>query len=123
MKAHLVTGLLYASLVTAIPAAAQALLDPMRPATAAPEGDPVVRSSGPVLEQIVLGEGRKFAVISGRKVSVGDRVGDATVTGIGPDQVTLKGGTSKVLTMFPRAGRKSTGELPVPQARKAEEGS
>jgi MSHA biogenesis protein MshK len=106
-------------------AIAQALVDPMRPATAGPgEAElAAARSSGPVLEQIVLGDGRKFAVISGRKVAVGDRLGDATVVGIGPDQVTLRGGTTQVLRMFPRAERKSAGAAPAPQSRKAEQGS
>jgi hypothetical protein len=116
---------LAALLAAATPAAAQALVDPMRPATAG-HGEMEVaaaRSGGPVLEQIVLGDGRKFAVISGRRVAVGEKFGDATVVSIGPDQVTLRGETTQILRMFPRADRKSSGAAPVPQARKAEEGS
>jgi MSHA biogenesis protein MshK len=118
------TSLLTALLALAAPAAAQGLVDPMRPATAGHgEGEAVVRPAGPVLEQIVLGEGRRFAVISGRRVVVGDRLGDATVVAIGPDQVTLRGVTTQVLRMFPRAERKSPGAAPAPQSRKAEQGS
>lgn len=112
-------------LAAASSAAAQTMVDPMRPATAGQgEGEvAVVRSSGPVLEQIILGEGRRFAVISGRKVALGDRVGDARIVAIGTDQVTLRGGTTQVLRMFPRADRKSAGNAPAPQPRKAEQGS
>jgi MSHA biogenesis protein MshK len=126
MKTSLLpVSMLLALSAAATPAAAQALVDPMRPATAAPgDGEvAVARSGGPVLEQIVLGDGRKFAVISGRRVALGDKVGEATVIAIGPDQVTLKGVTTQVLRMFPRAERRNAGAGPVPQSRKAEEGS
>jgi hypothetical protein len=119
------TAFLLALLVAAVPVEAQTLVDPMRPATGG-HGDgevPAARSSGPVLEQVILGDGRKFAVISGRRVALGDKFGDATVVGIGPDQVVLKGGTTQVLRMFPRADRKSAGAAPAPQPRKVEEGS
>ncbi len=117
------SALLFALFALAASAAAQTLVDPMRPPAAQGDGDAAVRPAGPVLEQIVLGDGRRFAVISGRKVAVGDRVGDATVVAIGPDQVTLRGGTRQVLRMFPRAERKSPGGGTAPQPRKAEEGS
>jgi hypothetical protein len=124
MKAILLIAVL-ASAPFSAPAGAQALVDPMRPAGAAPDSGEtaVVHPSGPVLEQIILGDGRRFAVISGRKVALGDKVGDARVVGIGTDQVTLKGGTTQVLRMFPHAERKSAGNAPAPQPRKAEEGS
>jgi MSHA biogenesis protein MshK len=123
MKSTPLIALLAALFMTAAPARAQALVDPMRPATA-PGGEvAVAHSSGPVLEQVILGEGRRFAVISGRKVALGDRVGDARIVAIGPDQVTLRGGTTQVLRMFPRADRKSAGNAPAPQPRKAEQGS
>ncbi len=118
MRAALLTVLL----ALAAPAAGQGLVDPMRP-SGHMDGEPVVRPAGPVLEQVVLAEGRRFAVISGRRVAVGDRLGDATVVAIGPDQVTLKGPTLQVLRMFPLAERKSQGAAPSPQPRKAEEGS
>ena len=115
-------AILVALMACASSASAQSLVDPMRPATISPEGDaPVARSAGPVLEQIVLGDGRNFAVISGRRVSVGDTVGDARVVAIGADQVTLRGGTIQVLRMFPRSDKKGAGN--APQSRKAEEGS
>jgi MSHA biogenesis protein MshK len=122
------TPALVAALLAAaatVPATAQSLVDPMRPASAGYGESQVAaaRSSGPVLEQVVLGDGRKFAVINGRRVVLGDRLGDATVVQIGPDQVTLKGQTTQVLRMFPRTDRKSTDVAPMPQPRKAEEGS
>ena len=124
MRPVLAAALLTA-LVTPAQALAQGLTDPMRPASAGPNEADVAaaRSSGPVLEQVVLGDGRKFAVISGRRVSVGDKLGDATIVGIEPGQVTLKGGPTQVLRMFPGTDRKSAGAAPAPQRRKAEEGS
>jgi MSHA biogenesis protein MshK len=117
-------ALIIAFVALSLPVAAQTLVDPMRPATAgAGDGEAAPRPAGPVLEQVVLSDGRKFAVISGRRVAVGDRLGDATVVSIGPDQVTLRGGTTQVLRMFPRAERKNPGVAPAPQSRKAEEGS
>ena len=103
------------------PAAAQALVDPMRPAGVGESDAAAPRAPGPVLEQIVLGDGRIFAVINGRRVALGDRVGDARVISIGPDQVTLRGGTTQVLRMFPRADKKGAGSAPLP--RKADQGS
>jgi hypothetical protein len=100
---------------------AQTLVDPMRPAGTGDGEVAARRASGPVLEQIVLGDGRIFAVIDGRKVALGDRVGDARVISIGPDQVTLRGGTTQVLRMFPRADKKGGDSAPLP--RKADQGS
>jgi hypothetical protein len=124
MKTTLQIALL-AAFASSAPVGAQALIDPMRPAnvTSGERYAVVARPAGPVLEQIVLGDGRKFAVISGRKVAVGDRLGEVTVVSIGADQVTLKGGTTQVLRMFPHSDRKSAGTAPTPQPRKAEQGS
>jgi MSHA biogenesis protein MshK len=108
-------------LASAVSAAAQGLVDPMRPAGAGEGETAAPRPAGPVLEQIVLGDGRRFAVISGRRVALGDRVGDARVVAIGADQVTLRGGTTQVLRMFPHTDKKGAGSAPQP--RKADEGS
>ena len=112
---------LFALLASATSAGAQALVDPMRPAGAGDGEVATRRAAGPVLEQIVLGDGRSFAVINGRRVTLGDRVGDARVISIGPDQVTLRGGTTQVLRMFPRADKKGADSAPLP--RKADQGS
>jgi MSHA biogenesis protein MshK len=117
--------LIAALLAAGAPAWAQALVDPMRPPTAGQgEGEvAVARSGGPVLEQIILGDGRKFAVINGRRVALGEKFGNSTLIRIGTDQVTLKGEVTQVLKMFPNAGKTGAGERPVPQPRKAETGS
>lgn len=118
-------GPLFLALLLAGAAQAQTLVDPMRPATGGYGETEVAaaRAAGPVLEQIVLGDGRKFAVINGRRVELGEKFGGSTVVQIGPDQVTLRGDTTQVLRMFPRADRKSAGAGPAPQPRKAEQGS
>jgi hypothetical protein len=115
---------LFLALLLAGAAQAQALVDPMRPATGGYGEAEVVaaRTAGPMLEQVVLGGGRNFAVINGRRVAVGEKFGDSTVVRIEPDQVTLRGDTTQVLRMFPHADRKSAGAGPAPQRRKAGEG-
>jgi hypothetical protein len=116
--------LLAALIAAAAPVCAQTLVDPMRPSTAHGEAEvAVARPAGPVLEQIVLGDGRKFAVIDGRRLALGDKLGEWTLVQIGTDQVTLKGQTTQVLRMFPGAGKRGTGEGALPQRRKAEQGS
>lgn len=71
----------------AVPAAASEssnLVDPTRP-----DGGGVYAPTGPVLESTMVSAGRKLAIIDGRVVGVGGRVGSATVTDIGPYQVIL----------------------------------
>jgi len=121
MAGRMRAAVLLLLLASAGPAAAQALVDPMRPAGVGESDGAAARAVGPVLEQIVLGDGRVFAVINGRRVALGDMVGDARVISIGPDQVTLRGGTTQVLRMFPRSDKKGAGS--APQGRKAEPGS
>jgi MSHA biogenesis protein MshK len=125
MKAIFPALVLAACLASVGTGRAQGLVDPMRPAGAgqADAEVAVARPVGPVLEQVILGDGRRFAVISGKKVALGDKVGNATVVGIGADQVTLRGGTTHVLRMFPRTDPKTESRVPAPQPRKAEEGS
>jgi len=113
------------ALLLAAPASAQTLVDPMRPPMGRYADTEAVAASsgGPVLEQVVLSDRRRFAVINGRRVALGDKFGDATLVQIAPDQVTLKGDTTQVLRMFPNAGKKGGGDGALPPRRKAEEGS
>jgi len=81
------------SLSVAMPSVAQALADPTRPpnvvdAATAESGAAV---TGPVLKSILLSSSRRLAVIDGRTVNVGDRVGKARVIAIDADSVKLRG--------------------------------
>lgn len=66
---------------------------------AGPPAEPVVRS-------ILYSIGRRLAIVDGRIVSVGDRVGEATVVEITPNTVVLRGGAGerRTLTLRPTAG-------------------
>jgi len=72
------------------------LPDPTRPPSVeAPRG-------GSELQTTLVSPGRKLAIISGRTVGVGDRVGAAVVTDIRPYEVVLKTSSGeKVLRLAP----------------------
>lgn len=88
------------SLSMAMPLAAQALADPTRPPNMpdAAVADSGAGASGPVLKSILLSSNRRLAVIDGRSVRVGDRVGNARVIAIDADSVKLRG--SEGLTLL-----------------------
>ncbi len=92
--ARAVTGLICLSV--AMPSGAQALSDPTRPPI--PAGVPVAATrnaaSGPLLQSILLSPSRRLALIDGRMVRVGDRVGNAQVVAIDFDSVKLRRGDS-----------------------------
>lgn len=83
---------------------AQALADPTRPPSLSrlsPDGE-IARPAGPMLQSIVLSPGRRFAMINGKVVSVGDRVGSATLVAIDIDSVRLREGSgTRVLKLLP----------------------
>lgn len=70
--------------------AADLLDDPMRPPhySAPAGGRPAARVSY-TLSSVVIGLDRRVAVVNGRTVTVGDRIGAATVVDIQPSDVTL----------------------------------
>lgn len=73
-------------------AQAQGLSDPMRPpAFAAPAGTVESSSGGaPVLQSTLLSNGRRIAMIDGKPMKVGDRIGAARIVSIDPSTVTLR---------------------------------
>ncbi len=95
---------LLVGLLLLAPLAAGALDDPMRPPSAAPTG---ARRAAPqeaefVLSSTYIARDRRAAVINGKRVRVGDRVGDAEVIDILPTQVRLQQrGSELVLRLLP----------------------
>lgn len=88
-------------------AAADNLPDPTRPAgmsrAAARE------SGGGALQTTIVSPGRSLAVINGRTMSVGDKIGDATIVEIRPYEVVLRSRTgTKVMRMVPPLARSLT---------------
>lgn len=78
-------------------AAAEPLRDPMLPPAAsratAPAGDTIVPTpSGPVLRQILVVDGRRYAVEGTRLRGVGDRFAGARIERIGDDAIWLREG-------------------------------
>ena len=87
-------------------AQAQALFDPMRPpAFAAPAGAATGEQAwggGLVLQSTLLSKGRRIAMIDGKPMKVGDRIGRARIISIDPRAVTLReANTTRVLQLYP----------------------
>jgi MSHA biogenesis protein MshK len=106
MDGHLKAALLACILAAAMPGyAVENLPDPTRPPAAfALPATNAAAVSGPVLQSILISSSRRHAIIDGRTVRVGDKVGGAEVVEITAGQVTLQeGGVKRVLQLFPRA--------------------
>ena len=91
------------------PCLAQALSDPMQPpAFAAPAsaaaGEPS-SGGGLVLQSTLLSKGRRIAMIDGKPMQVGDRIGKARIVSIDPGAVTLReANTTRVLHLVQGLG-------------------
>lgn len=89
-------------------AQAQALSDPMRPPPfAAPAGATGEQTSGGglVLQSTLLSKGRRIAMIDGKPMKVGDRIGSARIISIDPGAVTLReANKTRVLQLYPGVG-------------------
>lgn len=90
------------------PAHAQGLVDPTRPPDAPSAGSEpgaIAARAVPQLQSVlVASSGRRVAVIDGRTVRVGDRVGEASVESIGGTIVTLRRGkTLETIRLYPQA--------------------
>ena len=88
---------------------AQALVDPTRPPDAAPVLGSAVSAGAarPQLQSVLISNrpgGRRLAVIDGRSVRAGDKVGGAVVVSIGEASVVLRRGkTLETLRLYPPA--------------------
>jgi len=102
---RLIVGSLLLSLATA--SAAETLADPMRP----PSARLYERSKKSVqhyyLSSILISPAHRSAIINGKQVSIGDRIGSARVTRIQGNQVTINiAGKSRILTLLPLSIKK-----------------
>ncbi len=96
-------------------ALAQPLADPMRPPAApAPEqAGGEAATPQPRLQSVLISPSRRLAVIDGRVVRLGERVGDATLAAISESQVVLqRAGGRETLRLNPVAQK-----TPVPAPR------
>ncbi len=104
---HVLTACAAASLTAAPAHAIEAMRDPMRPpataSTPAMTGAGAEAPPAPVLQSVIIGADRRHALISGRRVAIGDDVAGARVTRIEDGRVTLRGpqGTRE-LRLYPQ---------------------
>jgi len=108
MKARTLGALaLLAAVLLPAAATAQDLRDPTRPPDAPLAGSDsgaIATRAAPRLQSVLVSSnGRRVAVIDGRTVRVGDRVGEASVTGIGETSVALRRGkTIETIRLYPK---------------------
>ena len=104
----LALGLLLAASSASQAALGQPLGDPMRPpeASASPSIEPRTEASTR-LQSVLISGHRRAAVIDGRSVGLGERIGDATVVAISPSEVTLQRGSERqTLKLYPGTEKK-----------------
>lgn len=112
MAQRLILALFAGALLAASRALAQAALaDPTRPPEAARGGAdpglPDAAAAAPKLQSVLIAGNRRLAVIDGRAVSLGDRVGEAKVTAIRETEVTLRRGAEvQTLQLYPGIERR-----------------
>ena len=89
-------------------AVADVFRDPTRPATVrstpynvTQDKEAEIDTSGPRLQAIMISDKHRSAIISGHRVSIGEKVGSAQVINIHASEVVLKtGGSFKTLKLF-----------------------
>ena len=97
-----------AMLAASLPAAGQALADPMRPPSQVGSEPTPGEASGAALQlqSTLTSSGRRIAVIGGRPVRVGDKLGAATIVAIEAGSVTLEeAGARRVIGLVDRTGK------------------
>jgi len=95
-------------LLTASTAGAQGLADPTRPPGGVTEAVSAADPGGPVLQSVMLSQGRKIAVISGEMVALGERYGSSRLVKLTETEAVLKnGGEVKVLRMYPLVDKRA----------------
>jgi MSHA biogenesis protein MshK len=108
-------------------ALAQALSDPMRPPAFANPASAGESSSGAglVLQSTLLSKGRRIAMIDGKPMKVGDRIGSARIISIDPGAVTLReANKTRVLQLYPGVEVTRPGAAKAAASRKsAKEGA
>lgn len=91
---------------------AQTMIDPMRPPTAAgPTASARELPAAQVVQTIIIGPTQRYAVIDGRTLAQGDRLGAALIERITETEVTLRqpDGKASILGLLPQVHKKATG--------------
>ena len=109
--AHRLTAFAIAALAIAAgpAAAAETLRDPTQPPGAAETGAGG-EAAGPVLQAILISPDRKVAIIDGRAVALGGKVGSERLVSISETEVRLKGSEGvRSLRLFPAVEKSAAG--------------
>jgi MSHA biogenesis protein MshK len=98
-----------------LPVEADVLVDPTLPPAvlAAPDASGSA-AAGPVLQSVMMGTGRKAAMISGQMVAVGEKFGDATLLRVTETSAVLRNPdmSLQTLQMHPAVEKKVTIQKP-----------
>jgi MSHA biogenesis protein MshK len=124
MNAHIAITLLATSCLWTS-ALGQGLRDPTEPppAKAAAPAGAGAPTSGPVLQSVIVSDGRKLALIDGQTYRSGDKLGDSTIAAISSNEVTLRGPEGKqVLKLYPDLQAKKPGTQAAPASPRAKGG-
>ena len=100
---------------------AQGMNDPMRPPAFIESQESPSAESAPMLQTVMIGPGRRYAIIDGERVTTGSRFRDARVIQIAQNQVTLRdAGGDTVLKLYPQVQKLIA--QPAPSGRAAVQG-
>ena len=99
----LITGLLVVG-----NASAQELRDPTRPSNLSVSGQETDVPAQPVLQSVLIGPDRKFAIIDGKNVKLNGKFGDYVLIKLTETEAVLKRGREvQTLKLFPDIEKKS----------------
>jgi MSHA biogenesis protein MshK len=88
---------------------AEQFRDPTRPADLQTNRQSDAPTPGPTLQSVLISQNRRLAIISGKTLKVGDRLGDAHVVSISDTQVVLQNGKiQQTLKLFPDIKKRRT---------------
>jgi MSHA biogenesis protein MshK len=114
-----------ATVICALPCAAETFNDPTRPPMGAESGltgdAQRSMSSGPVLQSVSISKRRKVATIGGQEVAIGGKFGESTLIRISDSEVTLRNpdGVLETLRMYPQVEKKVILHKETKPAKKA----
>lgn len=92
---------------------AQDLKDPTRPPNLSTGGD-VTMIAEPVLQSILIGPVRKFAIIDGKTVKLNGKFGDQTLVKLTETEAVLKRGRElQTLKLFPDIEKKTVRNIQI----------
>ena len=108
----LAVAVLAASFGSAVARAEALLVDPTRPPTVSATEGSGASSGGARLQSVLISPARTVAVIDGKTVPLGGRIGGATLVSVSETGVTLRRGEQlEILKLHPNVRRSSAGQF------------